>query len=197
MSNQIVLDLDDVQGDFLSYILRVLNAKTGRNMMPQDLTEFRYSLLFPEISETEMVEIFIEHKIIENLNALEGAAEATRILTAAGYEITVVTARSWHPRGMQVTGEWLESHGCIFKNLLISDFGANKSDYYRQISSKFALIVDDVSKNINQAIDSNMFEEVALITKPWNISDPRFVSGVDRHDSLLSATRELLLKKAA
>jgi 5'(3')-deoxyribonucleotidase len=184
MNNQIILDLDDVQGDLISPMKEKLNEMMGVDKNHHDFVSFDITKIYKGLTIDRFFECLTENKIIENLIPIEGAAEATHALKDKGFVINVVTARSWHKNGLQVSADWLEKFGFHFDRVAVSCPKEGKVKVYRNIASKFNCIVDDNLENVDQAKESGLFEETYLIDMPWNKKSLNYVGGINRFNNL-------------
>lgn len=166
----IVVDLDDVLFDLFNPLRNSLNRYTGLNKQVFDFFDFDLSKVYPGLTMDEFYSIAHEDRLIEICNPIPGAKDALDIIKKKGYIINIVTARGWHEKALPITVEALKRNGLFYHNLYITNPGESKEIAYRQIDDKFACIIDDHIKNINQAIDSNLFTSHFLVSKPWNTS---------------------------
>jgi 5'(3')-deoxyribonucleotidase len=184
MSNQIILDLDDVQADLFSLMRENLNEMMGVDKKSHDFVSFDITKIYKGLTLDRFFECLTENNIIENLIPIEGAAEATHALKDKGFVINVVTARAWHKNGLQVSADWLEKAGFHFDRIAVSCPKKGKVKVYRNIAPKFNCIVDDNLENILQAEESGLFKSTYLINMPWNNKDSNYVSGLNRFNAL-------------
>ena len=184
MKKQVILDLDDVQADLFSDLRKQFNKHMGVYKKERDFTTFDITQVYEGLDMSTFYLVLEDAGVIERLRPLEGAVEATQRMSKLGYQINVVTARGWHSDGLKASQDWLEKHGFYFDRLSISDPNTSKKDVYKHFAGHFDLIVDDHVKNIDHALDSGLFESVALISRPWNEQDKRFRYGSNRYNSL-------------
>jgi 5'(3')-deoxyribonucleotidase len=184
MSNQIILDLDDVQADLFSLMRENLNKMMCVDKKQHDFTGFDITKVYKGLTIERFFECLIDNEIIENLMPIEGAAKATHALKDKGFVINVVTARAWHKNGLQLSADWLEKSGFHFDRIAVSCPKEGKVKVYKKIAPKFNCIVDDNLENVHQAKESGLFEKTYLIDMPWNKTDSTYVGGLNRFNSL-------------
>lgn len=184
MSNEIILDLDDVQADLFSLMRENLNKMMGVDKKHDDFTGYDVTKIYKGLTSDRFFECLTENKIIENLMPIKGAAEATHVLKDKGFVINVVTARAWHKNGLKVSADWLEKSGFHFDRIAVSCPAEGKVKVYKNIAKKFNCIVDDNLENVHQAKESGLFESTYLIDMPWNKKDSNYVRGLNRFNNL-------------
>lgn len=186
---EIICDIDNVAADLADLLADSINQRTGDNYTKHDFDDYDVRKYYKGLTFDQMFAYLIEDKVLENCPAIPGAIEAVNRLVEMGADINFVTSRSYHPKAEQITADWLNKQGAIYKRLLISDDG-DKISQYRKLGSSFFCIIDDYDENIIQAADSGMFESHILIDQPWNRSFSHVRT--HRYDSLEAYANELI-----
>jgi hypothetical protein len=109
---------------------------------------------FYNISIERMLRIIVEDRILETMAPEAHARETLQSARRSGFRIAVVSSRAFHPRGMQLTEDWL--------------------------SKPF---IDDYAKNVSDVAQAAASERVALLDRPWNRHERRFKRICDLHEA--------------
>lgn len=168
--NHIIIDMDEVVADTLPPIVDHLNVLCNTSVCSTEITNYDFTNFF-DITQDILHGVFVDNNIIENVVPLEDAIEALHRIRKLGYKIHIVTARGWHKDGVHITMDWLDTHGGIYDSVTVMDGRfQSKSEAYQKVSDRFAYIVDDGLHNIDDAVHSEIVDEVVIISAPWNTS---------------------------
>lgn len=119
------------------------------------------------LSLDQFLNILIEHQVLENAPPVEHAAEVLRALKDLGYRNAVVTARGYHPTGVEVTQAWFKQHGLPIDDLIVVDMLESKVDALKSLG-KVKSYCDDLPMHLNNIAAAQCVEELYLMRRPWN-----------------------------
>ncbi len=164
MRKNIVLDLDDSMADFCNHIMEVLNKHHGTNHKKDDKHDYSFSMY--GYDDKEFVQAMIDHEIIENIKPYFGVKE-TLDHVCKTHDIHIVTARSWHPDGYNVTKDWFNAHNLPYDSIRLVYPGSSKIDAISDLSH-VDLAVDDRDTHCNEFYDCDIVKKVLMVNQPWN-----------------------------
>ena len=127
MTKIAIVDIDDTLADMRSMICSALNEHCDKDLHWSKWNTFRVEELYG-ISYHDFFNLLKKDSIIEKMRPHDESAEFMRNLKHAGYHITLLTARAWHPESRQVTTRWLGEHGIVYDSLTICNVEDNKSE---------------------------------------------------------------------
>lgn len=164
MTPTIVLDLDDVLANLRESLYRVLAANTGIDRHWRDWPHYDLCQHFA-IAKPELEALLIREQTLEVCVPEPDAAAATAALAALGFELTIITARAWHPRAEALTRNWLDAHGISYHDLRVVALGGNKLDALPE--GEVVLAVDDHPGNIRRYQQAGI--PSLMMDMPWNV----------------------------
>jgi uncharacterized HAD superfamily protein len=155
-----ILDIDDVLSDTTPFMLSELNRRHGTDYRVDDMNAFYLWDAF-NIPAQHVVELILSVEFQRGCPPLNGAAEATHRLKAAGYEVWLVTARplEMHP----MTLEWLTEGGFAYDNLVMGLAGSAKTSVFPR---RATIACEDRADAA--AAFADHADVVYLFSKPWN-----------------------------
>ncbi|MDJ0862569.1 MAG: hypothetical protein QNJ82_10050 [Gammaproteobacteria bacterium] len=183
----VVFDLDDVLANLRDHLMNMLVRQTGHGIHWNQWHEYELGSVYQTTTERIMGWV-LEHRVLESASLEPHAQPAVRTARQLGHRIAVVTARGWHPRGVQLTEEWLVANGLDVDELhLVPAFG-DKSNVLRKLG-RVAYFVDDHVGHLYPARTLPEVCETLLIDRPWNRKDRqiRRLFGLDEFVELLQA----------
>jgi hypothetical protein len=122
------------------------------------------------------LDAIIEDEILENAPMEPGALQAVQEIRAMGLRTAVITARGYHPRGEQVTHDWLAKHGFEMDEVCVVGVRENKAERVRALGPMIAYI-DDHAKNLDQLEEAGVGGVKVLHVRPWSAAQrDRFAS---------------------
>ena len=135
----IMCDIDDVLNDLIPKTIAAYNARTNKNIQPEDITAYDfYDCLTPE-DASGVLEMFKDKKLWDSLRPLPGSQKGLRALTNAGHQVYLATATL--PETFPWKIEWLKKY-----------FSFINSDYVIRIKNKSLLncdiMIDDNLDNL-------------------------------------------------
>lgn len=164
-------DYDDVLVDFWQTALPILNEYFGTRVTRDMLNDYAKAPQFFGVDFLEFTRAISKLRVLEQLQPIPGAAEAVQAFRDAGYEITVITSRGWHPKGYIMTRHHMEEHRIAYDSLQIKCGGLTKADY---IEGQLDLYVDDLPQNLSDVLAAGKARNLALINQGWNAGDTSF-----------------------
>lgn len=115
----------------------------------------------------QFLSVIVEERLLEQAPIEPGAWSAIMQIRAMGFETAVVTARGYHPYGVQVTVEWLHRNAVDMDHVVIVPFGESKADAIRSLGRVVAY-VDDHSPHLQGLRAAGVGGQLALMDRPWN-----------------------------
>jgi 5'(3')-deoxyribonucleotidase len=166
-NNAIIIDLDDTLGDLKVRLQNIYRKKTGRTDIHyrdwKDFNSVTYGYTFDDLTE-----FFIEDNSLALMRPHAGVVETTARLKSLGYDIHIVTARSWHPDAQNVTEAWLTAANITFDQVHIVPFNMCKEEVTRSIPN-IHFFVDDRIEHCKAMQSSGRVEKQVLVFgQPWN-----------------------------
>lgn len=120
----------------------------------------------------------INKRLIERCEPEDGAKETFDKLHEMGFKIAVATARGWHPKGAELTEEWLHTHGLHQDEIHVVELagGLGKTSVFNNISEKgrITAFIDDQEKYLKQSFSHDAVEKTYAMNRPWNINATDF-----------------------
>lgn len=164
MNPTIVLDLDDVLANLRESLYRVLAANTGIDRHWRDWPHYDLCQHFA-IEKPELEALLVREQALEACEPEPDAAAATAALAAFGFELTIITARAWHPCAEVLTRDWLARHDIRYHDLRVVALGGNKLDALPE--GEVLLAVDDHPSNIRRYQQAGI--PSLMMHMPWNV----------------------------
>ena len=165
----VVFDLDDTLANLREHLMAMLNRRTGREI---HWTEWcRYELVSVYGASVEQIlDWVLEDRVLEAAHLEPHAREAVAAARRAGFQVAVVTARGWHPRGEAITRAWLERQGIEVDALhLVPAFGS-KAEVLARLGS-VRHFIDDHAGHLHPARAVPSVQHTHLLDRPWNQDD--------------------------
>ena len=88
----ILVDMDDVLEQLVKAWVRRANEKFGRDVAPEDVTDWNVAAPYAGLSREEVYGVTYEPGFWRSVEPMPGAAEALRHFMAEGHEVYIVTA---------------------------------------------------------------------------------------------------------
>ena len=161
-----VVDLDDTLGYFRREVMEALNSITNTKSHYSDWTTNVAENNYPI---TDFLDIVYKLKLSEKARPHPEAAAFMNFLRVSGVEVTVLTARGWHPNAEEISRTWLNDNRIHFDNLIVCGLEECKADYIRNMDNVL-LFVDDSQKHCNavNALGDKRPEFVFSYAMKWN-----------------------------
>jgi len=139
----ILVDLDDVIGQFGEYIASRLSVRTGIKKTVDDYHTYEFHKYHDNASHETFIDEVIISEAFRVIQPIWGSIEALRMLKKLGYTIRIVTSRGAFPDAKKDTTNWLKLHGATFDSIdVVNPAVEKKSDIYQkyaQAGSKSAI----------------------------------------------------------
>lgn len=162
-----ILDVDDTVADMRSTLNETLNKIHGKNLHWSEWNTFNLETVYGIDSE-QFLETLRKENVIERMVAHPESAAFANELKKKGYKIHMLTARKWHPRGMEVTRKWLVDNNIKFDDITVCDITDCKSSILSQAYDKIHLTVDDSLTHCRKYVENEAIENVFIYDMPWN-----------------------------
>lgn len=172
----IVFDLDDTLGDLCTPLMDAMNKATGKTITKEE--KDTYSLAMYGVTDQEFYDIMVQANVLEGMIPFASTKFVLNALKKH-YRIHIVTARAWHPDGLQVTRDWFKKHNLPYEDIRLSDPHHSKIDRISDLS-EIALAVDDRDTHCKDFDDHHTVEKVLMMNQPWNKYTPHSIQRI--HD---------------
>lgn len=167
--NYIIFDMDDVVAKMREPMSEHFNEVSDRYIHHEDWHTLDCIELYDVPFDADHM---VEKRIIERCVPEEDAKATFDRLHELGFRIAVATARGWHPKGAELTEEWLHNHGLHQDEIHVVELagGAGKSAVFDNIAKKgrIAGFIDDQDKYLKQSFNHDAVEKTYAMTRPWN-----------------------------
>lgn len=186
-----ILDLDDTISDLRQNLMETVAVLKGKNVHWKDWDILSMEHIYG-ITNDEFLEIALHTNMLERSLPHLWAARFTEELVARGYEIHILTARSWHPRGTEITRHWLGLWGIQYHKLTLCGLEYDKANYIRDMDN-VAFTLDDSLRHCNSyaRMQENRPEQVFVYDMPWNTTaDPSAIRVKDYWEVLQHITKD-------
>ena len=167
----LAFDKDDVLVQFAQSICSLMN-EVGDHAEVSDYATYFFSS-YHNVPYEKFRSLIEENEVFKNVEEFEGAIDALHALVNKGFRIHVVTARGGFENSEELTADWLERKRAPVDSLTVMGKEKNysKSFYYNEINDGVAIIVDDASHNIIDAVENAPSVIPFIVTRPWNEND--------------------------
>lgn len=159
-------DLDEVLCNLRDGTMAALRRRHGYYPHWSEWTTFGHNRAHG-VSDEEYLRIIVEERILEAAALEPFAREVIDDCHRLGFRTAVITARGYHPRGEEVTREWLDRHALKIDELRIVKFGESKVDVIRALGPVRAYI-DDNADHIDALYAAGVGGDLRMISRPWN-----------------------------
>lgn len=166
MSKIAVFDCDDVLANLRDPLEGLVSSHLKRPVSWKEWDQYDigniYNFHFGEICKT-----IVEQEVLLDLTPDHYALELLTDLKQQNYRIKVLTARGYHPKGREVTFEWLRKNNLPIDDVICVKLHENKRDYL-SLMSNVEFYVEDNHHHAEQAHHLHNVKQVFLIDRPWN-----------------------------
>lgn len=189
MKPVLIIDCDDTVAG-TRHALRDALAREGRFHPPESWRSSDLSQNFG-LSIDDALDLMYRHEVLSRAPLEPGARSALNDLSQC-FRLVMATARAWHPRGLEVTYDWLErmNVASCFDEVRVMKWLDCKGVLATQL--KAVGLVDDAPRHVRAAIACGTAG--ILVNRPWNRLE---VHGCHRADGWSSIARRLLTPSAA
>lgn len=151
----IAIDFDSTLFPTMERVIEIYNTRHSANMTLSQHISYHFHDHFPTDIADELISIFVEKDVYDNLQPYKGAVRAVKFLIEQGHEVYIATASDI--RNM----EWKE-------NLLQKHFPFIPKNNLIRIYNKSMLNVDVlIDDNLDHL--KNTFTERICFNQPWNM----------------------------
>ena len=155
---RIAIDFDETLFPTVEKMLEVYNKKHDEQLMLSQITTYNLYECFDNTVADEIISLFVEKSIYNNLQPYKGSVKAVKSLVDKGHEVYVATASEI--KNM----EWKEK-------LLQRYFPFIPKENLIRIHNKKLLNVDVLVDDKLDNLIYNTFAERVCFSQPWNIDD--------------------------
>ncbi len=161
----LVLDLDDTCFNMREVLYQSLKGYTGKDIHWQQWHQFYLPALYGNTID-EFFAVWQKDKVIENCTLEPGLVEFLCQAKAMGLDIHALSARGWHPKGYELTCDFIEKHDLPFDGVHIVDHSKTKAEYIQSTFDDVHSFVDDNFDHYHLATEKGI--NSYLINRPWN-----------------------------
>jgi 5'(3')-deoxyribonucleotidase len=163
----IAIDFDSTLFPTMEKVLEIYNERHSTNIELSQHTTYSFHDCFLSEIADELLGIFVEKDVYDNLQPYKGAARAIRFLMDRGHEVYIATASD--VRNMEWKEELLQKYfPFIPKNNLIR--------IYNKSMLNIDMLIEDNLDNLK-----NTLAERVCFNQPWNVDDGAdYVYGIYR-----------------
>ncbi len=183
MNKIAIVDIDDTLADMRSMICEVLNEHCDKDLHWSRWNTFRVEEMYG-ISYHDFFDLLKRNSIIERMRPHDESAEFMRNLKHAGFHVTLLTARAWHPESREVTARWLDEHGIVYDNLVVCGVEHDKSEIVDSMYNGVDFTVDDSATHCRSYVKNQNIKNVFVYNMPWNKCQLLDASRAKRIDNL-------------
>lgn len=167
MNKVAVFDVDDTIGQLRYKLVDIINDLTNMNFTIEDWDshdlDTRYGIPFDQV-----LEFMVKENTLLELPLEPYTKEVLKHTKDQGYHIDILTARGWHPRGKETTLEWLKKHNLPHDDLTVVPLDKCKAEVLKNKYKKVHFTVDDNPKHCEAYAQSDVVDDVYVITRNWN-----------------------------
>jgi len=162
LPDPIIVDVDGVVVDFVSALAYAARKEVA---FSAPAVESALPAAFGGIEP--FLEFVVERGVLEACPVYDGAVEGL-IRIASRHPLVVVTARAYHPLGGAVTKNLFEGQGVEVAEIVLTQPGRPKSSAYRGLAPRFAGIIEDSPRNLDDAYAFGCIDRFFVRDQPWN-----------------------------
>lgn len=164
--NVCVVDLDDTLGDLKEPMMQALNRVTGKNIHWSEWNRFDVSNIYG-LTDTEMLSVLEGEYVLEQVIIHDSSYKFLNDLHGLGYYTVLVTARGWHPKGKEITEQWVSDHSLDIDELIVVGVDQSKTDVIDKFDN-IVFSIDDRIKHCREYTQCGKIQHVLLYDTPWN-----------------------------
>lgn len=164
---KIAIDFDSTLFPTLERVLEIYNERHNSNLKMSQITEYDLHECFSNDIADELLDLFLDEKVYDDLRPYNGAIKAVKTLVERGHEIYVATSSDL--KNMEWKEQLLQKHFPFIpkKNLI--------RIYNKALLNVDVMIEDNMDNLIQTFADRICFDQL------WNQSETKdFVYGVYR-----------------
>ena len=119
---------------------------------------------FSELSINDLLNIPEIEQILQNAEPFDGTQYVLKYLINH-YNLHIVTARGWHPRGETITKRWFQMRNIPYTDIRIVPLGKSKLEAITDLTN-IHLALDDRIENCEDL--ATRADIVLMMDQPWN-----------------------------
>lgn len=162
----IALDCDDTLVNLREPMMAMLNRFTDLQWHWRDWGDYQLHRRY-RLTPCRLLNLIIEHRVLEHARPEPGAAGAIRQLRAAGYRVEIWTARRFHPQALAITAETLAPLGIEREDIRLFRLTASKARQMGRLPD-VQWLVDDCPRHANAMHRRGRGGRVVVPSMPWN-----------------------------
>lgn len=166
----IVTDMDDVLEDFCDVWVSYLNGRFGRDVRPEDVTDWDISKSYPGIDKHLLYKVIEREDFWKLISPFSDAVAVTRQLVEEGHRVYVAT------KATPVTALYKYEH--VMKRFFPHIPARNFNVVNDKSLLRGDVMIDDNPRNLG-----GDFKTKILFTAPHNLSCPAAANGFLRADN--------------
>lgn len=184
-SKTVVFDCDDVLANLRDPLEGLVSEHIGKKVSWKDWNQYEIGKVYG-FDFKPICQMLVDRKTLENLKPDEAAAELIHWYRNRDYKVVVLTARGYHPRGREITQQWMIDNQLHVDDVVCIGLKENKRDYL-SLMGYVENYIEDNHHHAEQAHGLPNVKEVYLLDRPWN----QQISGATR----VSCLRDVLSLK--
>lgn len=168
MKKKLWFDVDDVIVETSPLTEASLRTLTGKTIPIHSWPHHNFIEIYEldEPGTVAMRNAWIEEQMLERATLRPGVAEAMLRLAKADFELGLITARAWHPRGEEITWKMATDHGLPISEVVLTRFEDSKADVLRARGARVDGFVDDTARHVIACLAQGW--TAAVMSHPWN-----------------------------
>lgn len=162
-----LIDLDDTLADLKEPMMKAMNAHTGKSIHWSTWADFDVSGIY-EVPSEEFLQVCIDDFVLERAEIHDSTYNFMNILKRNGAYVVLITARGWHPRGGEITEEWILGHSLDVDEVIVVGEHESKAGVMAKHFDRVSFTVDDRMKHCREYKQSGIVDTTVVYTTPWN-----------------------------
>lgn len=163
-----IIDIDDTMADLRTPMCNSLNIVCEEKYHWEQWTGDNTVENLYGITTNKLLSTIEDDGLLEHLQPHPEVAEFMHLLHKLDYYVVFLTARAWHPRGVQVTEQWLKANNIEYDKLIVCPLEANKAEIVREHFDEVDFAVDDSVRHCRSYSNEPIIKNVYVYDIPWN-----------------------------
>jgi FMN phosphatase YigB (HAD superfamily) len=161
-------DVDDVLVETSPLTEASLRALTGKNIPIASWPHHHFVEIYELDAEGKaaMLRSWMDEGLLECAKLRPGVREAMDRLAGAGFELALITARSWHPQGEELTWKMARDHQLPVSQIVVMDFEDSKAEVLKARGARVDGFVDDTVRHVRGCLEQGW--RAFVMNHPWN-----------------------------
>lgn len=166
MKKWIVFDVDDVLVNFRQSLVNSF-IPLGIHKPWENWTHYNHVNIFEMSDEKELHHHMIKHQVIEKISLEPEVFEIFHYLKNKNFHIGLLTARGWHPQGVELTQKFVEKFNLPVDKIVVSKGHMfKKSVHINDFNGQIEFYLDDSIHHIEDFKSHGI--SAFLVDRPWN-----------------------------